>query len=353
MHFSMEQRVENFRRLYALENERPLIGFSAVSEYPLIRYPAARNLPEDRPLRPDDFDPVLYARDNLRMFELHEEYGGDFIFSSSPFQGIPWTEAFAGMELFAHYSSGTIYARPPVNHEEKLEPFSEKNEWAILARKMIEEEAKTSAGMYPLGVTRMRGISDTLFALRGEKFIYDMMENPEEIENVCSVITDIIIGFGKMQLANIPMFHGGLGSFFYNTWVPAGTVWLQEDAVALLSPELYRGCIEKHLVKIANAFPHCVIHQHPMGFLPWERYIDAGMLALELHIDEGNQTAADLHSIHAGILNRKPLIIWGNVTLAELENMFERLPHRGLAISCIVDNREQATQIWKRFCSGE
>ena len=355
MAFSMEHRVDNFRRLYARENERPLIGFSAISEYPLIRYPAAKDLPEDRALRPDDFDPVLYARDNLRMFELHEEHGGDFIFSAGPFQGIPWIEAFAGMDIFAHHASGTIFARRSKHWELEmgLEPFSEKNEWAALARSMIENDVKTAGGRYPLGTTRMRGISDVLFALRGDEFIFDLIDSPEESDAVCSAIADIIIGFGHMQLSCIPDFHGGLGSFFYNAWAPGGTVWLQEDAVALLSPKFYRYNIEKHLARIVAAFPHCVIHQHPVGFLPWDSYIDAGMLALELHIDEGGPSAFDLHETHSGILARKPLIVWGEFRLDQLEDMFGRLPPGGLAVSCIVGDRGQSSEIWKRFGSDE
>lgn len=349
MLLSMEHRIENFKRLYAFENERPLIGFSAVSEYPFVRSPAAKDLPEDRPLRPDDFDPVCYAQDNLRLFEIHEEYGGDFIFTASPFYGIPWIEVFAGMELYANHESGAIYARPFKSGGMETEPFSGKHKWAVLARAMIEQDAKTAGGLYPLGVTRMRGVSDVLFALRGNEFVFDLIDNPEESDKICSDIADIIIRFGQMQLNSIPEFYGGLGSFFYNTWVPAGTVWLQEDAVALLSPELYHGCIEKHLNRIAAAFPHCVIHQHPVGFLPWESYIDAGMLAFELHVDEGGPAVAELHSIHAGILSRKPLIIWGNMSLDELDDLFKRLPRRGLAVSCIVENREQALEIRKRF----
>jgi len=351
----MERRVDNFKRLYARENERPLIGFSAVSEYPLVRYPAAKGLPEDRALRPDDFDPVLYARDNLRMFELHEEHGGDFIFSAGPFQGVPWIEAFAGMEIYAHHASGTIYARPPKKWDLAmgLEPFSDKNEWAALARSMIEQDAAASGGRYPIGATRMRGISDIMFALRGDQFIFDFIDCPEESDAICSAIADIIIGFGRMQLSCIPDFHGGLGSFFYNAWVPAGTVWLQEDAVTLLSPELYRNSIETHLNRIAAAFRHSMIHLHPVGFLPWDSYINAGMLALELHIDEGGPSAFELHATHSGILARKPLIVWGKYTLDQLGDMFARLPPGGLAVSCIVDDRGQSSEIWRRFGAAE
>jgi len=37
----MEHRVNNFKRLYAFENERPLIGFSAVGKLCQYRYACA------------------------------------------------------------------------------------------------------------------------------------------------------------------------------------------------------------------------------------------------------------------------------------------------------------------------
>ncbi len=86
-------RVANFKRFYTRCNDRPLLGFWLGSEYPCLRYQAARNLPEDRPLEPEDSPVEAYPADCERLFEEHERCGGDFIWSGGAFWGIPWGRA--------------------------------------------------------------------------------------------------------------------------------------------------------------------------------------------------------------------------------------------------------------------
>lgn len=66
-------------------------------------------------------------------------------------------------------------------------------------------------------------------------------------------------------------------------WAPAGTVWHQEDAVALLSPHLYSEFVEPCDVAITEAFGGCIMHQHSTGYVPTEAYLEMNMTALELH----------------------------------------------------------------------
>ena len=91
--------------------------------------------------------------------------------------------------------------------------------------------AERSKGRWPIGTTRMRGISDLLSSLYGgENFIYAMLEQPDELRCVCEKLTDFWIEYGKLQMENIPLFHNAVGSFYYNLWAPAGTIWHQEYA---------------------------------------------------------------------------------------------------------------------------
>ena len=114
-HFSIEERVERFRRYYARTNDRPLLGSFVGSEYPLHRYPASRSLPEGRPLEAADFDVAPYLDDFDRLFEIHEACDGDFIWSASAFWGVPWLEAGLGCPIVADHAAGSIHAEPPVN----------------------------------------------------------------------------------------------------------------------------------------------------------------------------------------------------------------------------------------------
>ncbi len=361
-HRSTEERVELFRQYYAMENERPLLGFFRGSEYPLHRYPASRSLPEDCPLTPEHFPIEPYLDDCDALFAEHEACGGDFIWAGSAFWGIPWLEAALGCQLVARHHTGSIHSEPPtsfrlrqgyggqVNVPESLPSFDASSPWALKMVEFLDEMAARSSGRWPLATTRMRGISDLLSALYGgDAMVFAMLEKPDEVKAVAAKLADFFIDWGRLQLAHIPDFHGGIGSFYYSAWAPAGTIWHQEDAAALLSPDLYEEFIEPCDRKIAAAFAGCIIHQHPTGYYPVDAYLDMEMTALELHIDEGGPSAEQLFDVHKKILARKPLLIWGDIPQHDLDWIFSNLPAQGLAVNTVVASPAQAEAIWQRY----
>ena len=350
-HFPIEERVARFRRFYQKTNERPLLGFFVGSDYPLRRYRASDGLPSDRSLVPEHFAVEPYLDDCDRLFDLHEACGGDFIWSASAFWGIPWLEAALGCPIFADHATGSIHAQRPASFTgpDSLPTFNPNSPWMRLAGDFLERLAARSAGRWPIGTTRMRGIADLLSALYGgTDFILAMLERSAEVKEVCRRLTDWWIAFARFQLARIPLFHGGVGSFYYNLWAPPGTVWHQEDAAALLSPALYDQFIREHDDRIARAFDAVIMHQHPTKFVPTDFYLRMPFLALELHIDEGGPSAEALHAAHMKILARKPLIIWGNLSEADQDWIFHKLPPKGLAVITVVSSPDQAGRIWRR-----
>ncbi len=351
---TIDERVEQFRRFYARRNERPLLGFFVGSEYPLRRYEASRTLPTDRPLMPEDFDVAPYLDDCDRLFDRHEACGGDFIWSASAFWGIPWLEAALGCPIAADHATGSIRAdRPPgFSGPQGVPAFDASAPWMQKAVEFLGRLAERSGGRWPIGTTRMRGVADLLSTLYGpSEFVFAMIDTPDEVREVCRRLTDFWIAFGRLQLDRIPLFRGGVGSFYYNLWAPAGTVWHQEDAAALLSAELYDAFIREHDLRIAESFDGCIMHQHPTAFVPTDFYLEMPFTALELHIDEGGPTAEALYETHRKILARKPLVIWGNLSRADLEWVFTKLPPGGLAVMTVVAGPEQAGRIWE-LCLG-
>lgn len=348
---SMAERVELFQQFYHRANERALLGFFVGSEYPLWRYPASRSLPENRPLAPDDFDVSDYLDDCERLFADHEACRGDFIWTASAFWGIPWLEAILGCALWANHATGSVYSQPPARFRgvQDVPEFNPDSPWMHKCAEFIDVISCRSAGRWPLGTTRMRGISDLLAALYGPTdWIYAMLDRPEEIHAVCARLTSLWVSFAQFQLRHIPEFYGGIGSFYYHLWAPPGTVWHQEDAAALLSPELYAEFIREHDLAIARAFP-CVMHQHPTAFVPTDFYLDMPFIALELHVDAGGPSARALFEQHRRILAAKPLVIWGSLSQQDMDWIFSRLPSKGLAVITTVTGPEQAAGIWERY----
>jgi hypothetical protein len=349
---SADARVQRWRRFYARENNRPLLGFFLGSEYPLRRYNAARNLPEDRPLRPQDFDVAAFLEDHDRLFEAHEACGGDFIWSADAFWGIQWMECLCGLEMFCNHKSGNLHFHraAPFRGPGQIPAFDPQGPWARLAGEFLRRTAAHSAGRYPIGTTRMRGLSDMLSALYGpEEFVYAMIDDPGEVREVCRRLTSLYIDFARFQLDRIPDFHGGIGSFYYANWAPKGTVWHQEDAAVMLSPDLYRAHIREWNQRIVDSLPSNILHTHSVGFIPLDDYLQMGFIAIEMHIDQAGPSAEELYPVHRRILEQHPLIIWGELSEKDLDWIFSRLPPQGLAVNAMVQSAQQARELSRMY----
>jgi 5-methyltetrahydrofolate--homocysteine methyltransferase len=308
-------------------------------------------LPENRPLTPADFSPEALANDSEALFARHEACGGDFLWAGTAFWGVPWLEAALGCPLYADNAAGSIHSEPPaaLAGPGDLPEFDPANPWMTLMAQCFSALEERSGGRWPIGTTRMRGVSDLLAALYGnQSFVMAMLERPAEVAAVCERLTDFWIACARFQLDRIPLFHGGVGSFYYSMWCPEGAVWHQEDAVALLSPDLFERFIAPCARRIASSVPHCVMHLHSTGFLPVDAYLDMEFLAIELHRDEGGPTAEDLRETHLRILDRKPLLIWGPLTEEDRRCIFNRLPPQGLAVNAAVAGPEEAAAVRRR-----
>jgi hypothetical protein len=355
-YLSVEKRVERFKRFYMRSNKRSLLGFFVGDEYPLHRYKAARGLPENRELIPEDFMVSQYMEDCERLFYESESCSGDFIWSGSAFWGIPWVEAVLGCSIHASKSTGSINSSPPVDFKEdkKIPHFDRKSPWVVKTGEFLRTLAQKSDGRWPIGTTRMRGISDLLSALYGGvEFVYAMLENPNEVKEVCKKITDLWINYGKYQLELIPTFYGGIGTYSYNLWAEIDTVFLQEDAAALLSPDLYDEFIRPCNEEIVKAFHGCIIHQHSTGFVPVESYIKMGMTALEIHRDTGGASCEEMYDCYLSILKSKPLLIWGSLTEMDLDFIFQKIPPQGLAAVAFVKDIAEAESLWEKYIECE
>lgn len=348
-------RVADWRSFYRRENERPLFGFFLGSEYPVPRYPAAAALPEDRPLEPEDFAVERYCDDNDALHEAHEACGGDFIWAADAYWGIQWMECLCGMEMWCSHRSGNLYFKRTGStvSPDRIPYFNPDGPWARLATEFLERGAVRAAGRYPFGTTRMRGISDLLSALYGgAEFVYALLDDPAGTREVCERLADLYIAFARHQLERIPAFHGGVGSFYYANWAPPGTVWHQEDAAAMLSPDLYEEHIREWNEKIVSAFPSNIVHMHSTGFVPLDAYLEMDFTAMELHIDSGGPSAEELYDRHRRILAEKPLIIWGELSAADLDWVFSRLPAAGLAVNQVVGTPAEARRLYGKYAAG-
>ncbi len=349
---SIEERVAGFKRFFAMSNtEGPLVGFFRDTYYPLKRYRTEAFLPGGD-LSPRDIDVEPFLPEYERLFHLHDETAGDFLWSAAAFWGIPWMEALTGCGVVADHTTGSSRSQVPTDFQgaEDVPVFDRNNPWVRKALEFLKRLTQASRGRFALATTLMRGISDLLAALYGSPdFIYTLMDRPNEQKRVVEKLTALWVAFARSQLEMIPDFHGGTGSFYYGVWLPGKGVWLQEDASALMSPELFGGFIAPAIHKMARSFDTSVIHLHPSSYIPVEYLIETPLSAVELHIDFGGPRAEELFPYYRKILDRKPLVIWGDLTLEDLDFIAAKLDPQALALLPVVDSREQAEGIWGKF----
>lgn len=351
MQIPLDERMDGLTRWLERRNARPLVGFTLGSYYPLHRYRrGVRRIP-DGPVEPADIHVEDYLEETDELFEMHRAAGGDLIWSAAPFWGLPWVEASLGCGVVADHRVGSTRATPPPGFARNpvVPEFSESNAWVAKLLEFVPALEQRSAGRYPVGVTLMRGVADLLAAVYGgQDFVLRMCDEPEEVHAVVRALTRYWIAFGRCLLDRLPLFHGGTGSFLFSLWCPGKTIWTQEDAVALLSPSLYERFIYPADCEIARAFERTAMHLHPTRFIPVRQLMASGTDVIELHIDHDGPRAEALEMHYRAILEGKPLLIWGDVTEADLEFVLTRLPHQGLAVNLVVPSVEAARQTWER-----
>jgi hypothetical protein len=349
MNSTLDSRIHLMNDWFQRINRRPLLGFYLDSQYPLHRYPGSRkNLPNGV-IGPENIVVEDYLADCDRLFDLYERAGGDLLWSAAPFFGLPWVEASLGCKVIANHATGSTRSEPPDDFAACLAnlTFSADNPWVIKLSEFIEKLKKHSQGRYPVGVTLMRGISDLLSAIYGgERFLFKTLDSPDEVLDLADRLADYWIAFGQFMLDQLDLFHGGTSSFFYGVWCPGRTIWMQEDAAALLSPNLYEQFIHPAVLKIIGHFEHTVMHLHPSRFMPVDYLVGTPLSAVEIHIDRGGPRAAELADYYFKVLGKKPLIIWGDIQDADLDFILNHLPWAGLAIIRVVASPEEAQKIW-------
>jgi len=350
---STEEKIIRSKACYLKENDQPCLGFFLGDEYPNQRYPSYSKLPEGRPLTPEDFPLEPFLNDCERLFQDHQKCGGDLFWTGTPFWGIPWIEAMLGCDLFFNSASCSISAANTNNKVtlETLPEFSESNPWVKLFGEFFEALEAHSAGRYPIGTTRIRGLADILSVIYGgEEFIITAMTEEAEIIKHLDKITPFYIDVMKYQLRHIPEFHGGMGSFYYYNWTPPNTVWHQEDSVMLLSPSLYQNLFYAYDKKIYTNFENNICHFHSTGgYAPYKEILSLNPLCIEMHLDFGGPSAQELFSTHKEILSKSSLLIWGDFTSDDLEWVYNNLPPAGLFLSVRVNSETEANSIWEKY----
>jgi len=347
MPYLTPQREALYRAYLRRENPRPLFGCT-LGMFTKEHYPRATAALPDRQLLPEDIDIEAYLADCDDLYLAHEKMNDDFPFVSAPMTSIPWMEAIMGCPIMCKDNS--IWAEPCITDWAEWQPPEDlsENSWFRRLCQLTEAMVAHARGRYPVSVTLMRGPADVISAMRGaQNYVWDMIDEPEQMRIIAEKIADVYIAAAQAQLERIPDTEQGYlcGDQGMRIWQPQKFIWLQEDALSLLSPALYRQTILPADQKIVETFGHAAFHLHFNCLWMIDFLLDIPQIeVIELNLESA---AVDLDATFAGwekIRTKKPLVIWAQYDPDTFQSWMERflreIPHEGVNFQIALFDRD-------------
>ncbi len=342
------EKLALHRAFYAGEPmDRPLFGSWLFGFYVHQQYPNLASQLEPGPIRPEQLPIASFLDDIDQLWEAYTAQDDDYPFSAGALFGIPWLEAILGCEI--HFSGTNFYSKPWLGDyadAPRHAPNLSNNPWAEKLLEFLDALVAHAAGRFACGPTLMRGPADLCAALRGgTNAALDTYDCPENLAALAAVCTDTWIDVGKAQLALVPESDNGYlaGCAGLRVWTPQRGIWLQDDAVSVLSPKAYRTVFLPEVHRIVAEFECLAFHLHGNTLWPVDLVLPTrGIDVLELNYDVGLCDFDKVLAAWGKIQRQKPCIAFADMTLSELDRMVNELLPTRLSIQTISPTLEDA-----------
>ena len=329
------------------ETHRPLlgchIGLFVNEQFPRLMETIPPGLVEPEDIRVDPF-----LEDCEHLYQSYREVGDDYPFVAAAFAYIPWMEAIMGCPIQS--SPTSFWAEPCIRDWESWhwQPQVLENLWA---QKLLELEralVEHSRGRYPVAPTLMRGPSDMLAAMRGAAQLpLDLLDSPDLMRRAIELCAKVWMEMAQAQLALIPESSEGYmaGGHGIRTWAPDKLIWLQEDAMAVLSPDLYREFFLPVDRRIAGEFPCTAFHLHGSALWAIDELVKVPEVdVLELELETASCSFEGTFAGWKKIHTHKSLVMWRSYEedfWTWLDRVLAEFSSAGLAIQVTVKDVEQ------------
>lgn len=331
---------------------RPLIGYCMGGWSQMQLYESGRKTLPTGLLEPDMLKPELFLPDYEKILTCNNILQDDLVHSAEPFPAIPWMEAIIGCPI---YNSGeNIWSEPLSDSLGALEQirYNPNSPWVEKYWEFIDVLSLEFGSQYPVAQAILRGPSDMLSAAIGEaKFIYALHDNPEQMSRIARNFTEIHNEFLQEQVKRLPEFQGGYVIGQYHIWCPGRCSRLQEDAVALLSPGLYKQFFQSLDREVAKVTEFNLIHLHTTSLFLLDLFLEIdGLKAIQVSLDSGGPGLEDILEPLKKIQRAgKRLVIKGVLDEAAVGRAQEELSVRGLCIEAVVKDVDEARALQDVF----
>jgi hypothetical protein len=348
----LDNAQENIQRHLAFWNrekvDRPLVGFQIGTYFFADRFESARRLMiPGRELHPTDIVVEEFLPDYERLYQQIERLEQDAFWTACPFTSIPWMEGILGCKIKALESSFTSIPYLPDVHNTKVLPGIEENAWLEKFVEFTEKLVQMARGRFPTGQPIMRGPSDMMGALRGQRdFVLDFYDHPEETRALLNTVTERFLQVMEQYHAELKAFKGGYSMGVFDLWAPDRCIWAQEDLSTLLNPNIYSQYLAKLDETICAKYPYNAFHIHASSFFILDDLLQIeSIMAIELTKDIGGTSIEKMVPQFRKILRDKRLIIWGDLDFEDIDIILRKLPYEGLYLHIVTESTTRAAEL--------
>lgn len=329
---NLELSIQRFKHsFWAREKtDRPPVGVVDPKVWLPIQY--LSHPPTQSEILPHHVTPDLVQNDYEYVFANRPPIGDDLIPFSAPWRGIPWLEAMCGCPV--QYSSGSLAPKAWVPTCAQLSdiPIPANTDWLACMQQQLQNLKSNQPEDCWISPSILRGPSDVLAALRGlENFYCDLYDDSITIAQNAARINQLLIDVLDSHFQTVPPKLGGYGHIF-SYWAPDKTIVIQEDAMGMCDPAMYRDIFQPLNQKIVDHLGSCVFfHLHSTGYAHFRDILKIeGLAGLELTIEQNGPSLRDILPDLKEILERSRLILYVEAYVEELVEVIRQLPKAGL-----------------------
>jgi hypothetical protein len=344
-------KIERYKKFWSREKtDRPLVGFTCRGWFPLQEFEVSSgwegtvDILESEMVIPEDF-----MDDQEGLLREGEEIKDDIIRGASPPGFLPWSTATLGCRL--QVQPGNIVAlERELGWEDVHKAIDRVSEspWYDKYYQFIDVLVKRAGDFYPVSPGIADGPLDFLVKLRGHtQTVFDMIDEPEKEKKALARFRDMIIEHTKEVWEKIPLYRGGFYDSSYNLWSPGPIIRMQEDAMAVTSPALYKEFLAPIDSSLAAGFECAFMHLHTTSCMVLDQILAIKELtAIEMNYEPHTLSLEDTIPHYQQIQKaEKSLIIRGTFSPEEAGCLMQNLEPEGLYIFNMVEKREDVDSL--------
>jgi hypothetical protein len=323
------------------EIDRPLVGFSFKSWFPLEEYAASAAWQSANYLTPGMVRPEDFLDDQERLLREGDLLEDDIFRGASPSQAVPWLDGMLGSRLRILPAS-ILGEDMGLSWDDAADvQLDREDPWFQKYIEFIDTLVKRSAGRFPVSHGTLIGPSDMVALLRGhDQAVVDLIDEPDRSAALLRRMADIFREVTEAAWDHIPLFHGGYYDAQYQLWSRGPIVRMQEDVTALYSPQLYRQFVQPIDRELARHFACNFIHLHSTSMFILDAFLEIEEIrCFEVNHDVSGPPLVEMIPYFQAIQTAgRPLLIRGSFSPDEACLLMDRLDTRGLYLYIMVND---------------